>query len=367
MQLKSHRGFKLRSISIAIALLAQPIVGATFAPNAWADPNIRGIPDFQLEHPSNSLPEFILGPTCLSMVAGPMDLDCNPAFLATEKKRQFRADVSFNDKVKQVNDYREKVESGDSAGIADSILGNRDPNIAQASTALWYQRDWLAVGYVPIRAGLATLVQNQAYPDISADVYKESEFFAKAGYQLPDDPHVKVGLQARYVQRDYFYKEFAAFDAASDPSIIAVQQQKILFLEPGVSYVFDGDWASAISGTVTNLPIYAEGSTPFEPVFDVGFSTTPPFADGKFRTSTHITENPEIQDFFKIFRWGAIYDFDTHASVSMSIAKDEFGVGVNGHIESLVLGVGYKTQQISSSDWDSSQVSTYLFEAGLVF
>ena len=352
---------------IAASLALQVLTTSMLMPFAQADTNLRGIPNFQLEHPSNSLPEFILGPTCLSLMAGPMDLDCNPAFLASEKKRQFRADLSFNDKVKQVNEYREKVESGDSAGIADSILGNRDPNIAQATTSLWYQRDWFAVGYIPLRAGLATLVQNQAYPDISADVYKESEVFAKAGYQFPDDKHVRIGLQARYVQRDYFYKEFAAFDAASDPSLLAIEHQKILFLEPGVSYLFDGDWASALSGSVTNLPIYAEGSTPFQPVVDIGFSTTPPFADGKFRTTTHITENPAIQDFFQMFRWGAIYDFETHASVSMSIAKDEFGVGVNGHIESLVLGVGYKTQQISSSDWDSSQVSTYLFEAGLVF
>jgi hypothetical protein len=341
---------------------------ALLAPGARAEDHVSGIPNFHADYPSLSIQQYLLGNTCLSLQGSPLELSCNPAFLANEKKHQVRLNLAFNDHVLQVNEYRERLATGDQTSIVNKILDKREPVVARATSAAWYQRDFWAMGYVPFRGGFATLVQNDSYPRISAHIYKESELFGKVGFAPEFDKNLQVGLQVRYIDRVFFRKEFDLLDALADPSQLRIESQKIIYVEPGLSYSFDAAWASAVSATVTQLPVMQQGyASTFTPILDVGFSTAPPFAGSKLRTSTHYNSNAEQSDLFSRFRWGAIYDLDDIGSVTLSLGKSLAGIGVSGHYDSVTLGLGYKTEDISPDQWQSIRVSTVLFEGGLVF
>lgn len=365
--------FALRLVTVfwlagCLAICVSVILALAATAYAGADESARGLPDFHAAYPSLGVHQFVLGQNCLSLPATSLELDCNPAFLANEEKHQFRLNLAFNDQVKKVNDYRIKLENGDSVGIVNSVLDQHDPIVARATSALWYQDDWWAIGYVPFRGGFASLVRNPAYPEISAHIYKESELFGKAGFLASDDRDLQVGIQLRYVEREFFKRSFDLLDALSDPSALKIESQKMLFVEPGLNYTFDHEWSTAVSLALTQLRVLQSGfdSQP-QPILDIGFSTAPPFASGKLVTTTHYTTRTDLPDIFSRFSWGAVYELSEIAAISASLGKTEAGIGVNGHFDSVVLGIGYKTEQISPDQWQSSRISTVLCEAGLVF
>lgn len=334
----------------------------------WPALAIQGLPNFSSENPRATINDFILGPVCLSLSGGPLDLSCNPAFLATETKRQFRMIGAANDHVAQLNEYRMKLRDDDASAIVNATLERREPRVARASSLIWYQRDWWAFGFSPFRGGLATSARNPAYPEMAAHVYSENEVFGKAGFIHKDDPNLNIGLQLRFLQRDFFRREFALLDAVGDRSLLKVEKQRILFFEPGVTYAFDNNWSSSISATLTQLPLIHDGdSFELKPVLDIGFSTSPPFFGRRLRTSTHYNGSPDQSDIFARFRWGAVYDFDKDASVSAMLGKSDFGVGASGRIDSVVLGLGWKSEEIKPDPWQNVRISTFILEAGLVF
>jgi hypothetical protein len=348
----------------ALLLMVVSFLGAD---KAQAQSALYGVPNYQLMRPTNTLQEMVLGSTCISMPSSPLELSCNPAFLAAEQKRIFRINAAGNDRVAKINKYRGLLDNDDTIGIVDGLLQEKEPLVANATLSAWYQRDWWALGVAPLRAGYASFYRNSAYPEISGSVFAEKEVFAKAGMKLESDPNIRLGLQARYLQRDFFRRKFALLDAVTDNSLVRIEKQQVLYLEPGMSYAFNEKGTNSISAMISNLAVYQSGSyQPVRPVFDIGFSSAPDFANGRLKTSTHFSNNPDIVDPFALFRAGAVYDFND-VSVSVSFGKLDMGVGVSGHIDSLVLGLGYRTEEISKDEWQKIQVASWLFEVGLTF
>lgn len=345
------------------------VPGAPLA--AKADTRLSGVPNFQTDYPAASLHQYVLGPVCLSLRMGRLDLDCNPAFLAYERKNQFRLNLAFNENIKQVSDYRRKLEDGDSLGIINRVLQEPGPLVAQATTALWYQYERWAIGYMPFRGGFASRIRNPAYPEVTANVYKESEAFAKGGWAISDDRQFVVGLQMRYVERQFFRRQFDLLDLVGDPAQFPIEKQNALYLEPGVAYAFDFEWLTSVSATVTQIPVYQAGAVgPGQPVFDCGFTTSPPIGDQKrLRTSAHFSTNPAYADLFSRFRWGALLILDHNATVSFSVGRNNLGIGIDGHFDSLVLGFGWKAEDVMSGPpgGANARVSSAIVEAGLVF
>jgi hypothetical protein len=356
----------LPKIFLGLAVVGVAVLAGNNRANAQ-DP-VHGVPSFSYDYPSLSLHQMILGSTCLSLPSAGLDLDCNPAFLANEEKHDLRLNLAFNDQVKKVNEYRLKLDQNDTSGIINSVLGSREPVVARATSAIWYQQDWWAIGYVPVRGGFATRSTNPAYPRLAAHVYHESDLFGKAGFIASEDKNLEVGVQLRYVEREFFRKEFDLFDALSDPTQLQIEKQKILYAEPGINYSFDSSWSSAISMALTQMPIIQSGyQSPFLPVLDMGFRTTPPFAGGKLTTTTHFNNRPDRADILSRFMWGAQYELTDLAAFSLSLGKSEMGIGIDGNLDSVVLGLGYKVEEVDPDSWQSSRISTVLFEAGLVF
>lgn len=344
------------------------VVLALASESAGAQESIPGIPNFRREVPSLGLEQYILGPVCLSLPSSYLNLDCNPAFLARREKRMVRLGLTANDRIGEVNDYRTKLNSEDTEGIVNKLLAQREALVARATSAVWYEHEWWAIGFVPFRGGFASNVRNPAYPVVAASIFKEDEFFAKAGWLVPSDPNLEVGLQLRYVDRQFFHGQFDFLDVYGNPKQLEIVGSRAAYLEPGVSYSFDTSWESAISATLTQVAVYQSGyQNRFMPMLDIGFRTAPAFLGRHLRTSTHYSDNADYPDLFSRFRWGAIYDFDDRAAISLSLGKGLAGIGITGHIDSATAGIGWRTEEISPDQWQSTHVSSVLFEFGAVF
>lgn len=354
--------------SVVVRILAVWFASVcVLAHGASAASRLQGLPNISAEYPRTTLHEYILGPVCLSLPSSKLELSCNPAFLAYEDKHQFRLDIAGNDHLAQVNAYRERLNANDSVGIANAALGDREPTLARASSVLWYQRDWWALSFAPFRGGFASSTRNAAYPEVAADIYKEYEILGKAGL-VAEDSNLSAGLQLRYVDRQYFRRQFDLLDAIGDPSLLKIEQKRVLYVEPGINYMFESNWSSSVAATVTQLPLAQDGNErEVKPVVDIGLSTAPPiFGERRLRTSTHYTGDG-TSDVMARFRWGALFDLSKNAAMSALIGKSEVGVGLNGHIDSLVLGLGWKTEELTLDQWQTVRVSTVLFETGLMF
>lgn len=340
---------------------------ALFSLASAADTAPRGIRNLFYDNSSLTLGHSILGNSCYSMRMGNLDLDCNPAFLSHSEKRQFRINLIGNDRLSKLNKYRQQLDDKDPVAMVDS-LERAGHQTTKAAASLWYQDDWWAVGFVPMRAGFTSYTRNPAYPRVSAQVFKELEIFGKVGLLSSDDNRFKVGVQTRYVRRDYIYQEFDVFDVITDRDLVDFKHEDILFVEPGVAYEWDSDWHPTLAATLMNVSVYRRGDTQdFKPLMDVGFGNTWAPVSKRFRSTTHYTHRTERANVFSRFSWSALYDFDDTATAMLTLGDNFVGLGLEGHIDSVVLGVGYKSEQISPDQWYTKQISTWLFQAGLVF
>lgn len=327
---------------------------------------VSGIPDLLGDNPSLTVPQAVLGRSCYSLEASYLDLDCNPAFLASEKKHLFRINLIGNDQLNVLNQYRLKIEDKNVVGVADSLLGQNTPLVGKAAASIWYQNDWWAVGYVPFRAGVAYLTTNSAFPQISVLAYKESEIFGKVGLYSSGDKHFQLGLQTRYVSRDYVYQQFDALDAFVDSSIVNIQHQSVLYLEPGLVYSWDDEWNPKIAWSLSNVPVIQSGTpVPGLITSDIGFSSD--IAGWReMRSTIHLAVGSEYQDLFHRFSWSSIYHIDKIASASITFGIDQISLGVEGHWGPLVAGLSFRNEQVTASQWQAYNVSGFTFEVGLI-
>jgi hypothetical protein len=311
---------------------------------------------------------FVLGRTCYSLKASRLSLDCNPAMMAGETKRNLNLQVNLDDNVKEVYGYGSELQDKNSDGLLRRILNNPKPLTANEVAAAWWQYDWWAVSVVPARLNVATVVRNPAYPVVTSHVSLQREVSARGGLFVSEDPRLRVGANVRFVENRQLRKEFELFDVAAGTEDIAVKQSESIFVEPAMAYAFDTGWESQLSFVLTHLAVYeSSNEIPDAARPEIGYSTTPNFLDHKLRTSIHYTARPDVASTMDKFRFGGIFEFSDQLASSFTIGGSELGLGLLGRIDSLDLGIGAKTEKFILHGEEIDNVNTVLFQAGLNF
>lgn len=337
---------------------------------AEAEPFINTIPNFFTTPAASTLDDMILGRTCYSVQAAPDGLNCNPAFLAFEEKSQFRLNVYADEDVKDVVDAYKELSRDESELTTTEKLVRRDsPVVAQTQGKIWYQHEWWAVSFTPVRLGFASRIRGDSDPEMAAHFVKQTEIGLHAGLPVAFDPRLRLGLQTRYVGRQFARGNFLVGDVLMDPEIIPLDKHEALNIEPGLVYEFEDDsWRPSVSLMVTNMEIFRRGSVDgdSDPKGEIGFSSRPAFAGGRLTTATHITLGHELNDVTKRLRLGFRFDADL-ANFVMSLAQDEFGIGVTASAGPATLGFGYKTEEFGSDQKSSEPWDSFMAELGLKF
>ncbi len=348
-------GFILILCFLYTDLLAAPV---TAVPNMFYRPSV-----LTLEH-------SVLGSSCYSIKASKYSLDCNPALMHYNQEKQVRLNILADKRLEKLWNYGQKIREEDVSGVVTDIIDRSEATASTLSTSLWYQHNWWAIGYVPLRIQHASNVLNPAYPELSVSLIKESELFFRAGVGFQNLEGLTAGINVSYLNQEYIHGQEYLFDLFSNDELTKVRKNKLLRIEPGLAYQFDEDnWKPVFSVALTHIDLHATESTykKLLPGVEVGLSSTPQFAKGRLITSTHYSINePGVQP-FKRLRWAARYDFDGHYSVLANIAKGDYGFGFGFNIDSVILSAAYKNEELDYARWDSKSSETMMIEAGLQF
>lgn len=329
--------------------------------------SVYGVPNLFNDNPSLTVPHAVLGRSCYSLRASALDLDCNSAFLANSDKRLLRANLVGTDSLRKVNDYRQMIGDRDEVGVADDLLAQNAPAVAKGAASIWYQDGWWAIGYVPVRAGVAYFTSNPSFPTVSVLGYRESELFGKMGLMSSADDKFQVGLQARYIKRDYIYQQFEAFSALDRQDLIVINQQGVLYVEPGFAYSWKTPWKPTLSWSLNNLAVAQSGDRVYsQPIYDAGLSSNIGGWED-LRSTLHFAVGPTYRGMFNRLTWSSVLDFDDVASTYLSFGVDQFGIGVQGRLAAFTAGIAYRNELISSNEWTSYSVSSVIFDLGLAF
>lgn len=239
-----------------------------------------------------------------------MGLSCNPAALADENRSQLRMNIVFDDNFSDTVDSAREVNKKDKTELLELIFDQRETLVTNGRTGLWYQNDWWAVSFTPVRASLITKTTNPAYPQVDAIATKETELLLRSGLYLQNDSRFRVGLDLRLVNREFLDKKFDLTEATSNPDVIEIQEGRQLYIEPAFIYGFESAWKSELSVAVTNWAAYSSDANPDgRVIFDIGLASVPDFVDGKFRSTLHFTTVPGIEDWAERLRWSGIFEF----------------------------------------------------------
>ena len=337
---------------------------------SFALDSVTAVPNQFYQRGFLTLEDTVLGSTCYSIKATTNSLDCNPALLHYDQKRQFRFNLLVDKRTEDLIDYAQKIDDDDVGGLINQITDENRATASKIAASLWYQRDWWAVGYSPLRVKHASNIMNPAYPQLAVSLVKESEVFLKGGVGFAEIDGLSVGLSVRYLSQEYVHRQEDLFDVIADPNLAKIEKNDLITLEPGLAYKFNSDaWKPVLSVVMTHLDVFASNKSykKLTPGAEVGFSSTPEFASGRLQMSTHYSVNEPNVQAFKRLRWGARYDFDGNLSVIGNITKGDYGVGVQGALDSVILGAAYKNEELDYARWNSKASETFMAELGLRF
>lgn len=315
-----------------------------------------------------SMDEFILGRNCFSIPSSTMGLSCNPAALADEEKEGLHTHLLATDSMSEVIRYAELLRDDDTLGVVRRSLEKDGPIYSQAAWPIWYQREWWAVAVTPARIGVASDVRNPVIPEMNIHASLETEVVAKLGLFSSADHNLKVGSSLRYVDAKILRDYFEVLAASIGSHDFEIQESKAVFIEPGLSYTFDSSWDATVSAVVTHIPVYEYGEDlPVSPALELGYLTVPDFLNKKFKSSVHLTTRRDVKYMEDRVSWGGRFDFSRQLALSFVLSTREQGIGLQGHIDSVVLGIGYKSQDLYFNGYEIERVSTALFQLGLQF
>lgn len=282
-----------------------------------------------------------------------MSLSCNPAALSLEEVSHFRANFVFDDNLANVIRTSNKLSKDDTLGFINEISSHEKALSSQGHLNFWYQDEWWAVGATPQRGVLITKASNPAYLEVESTAAIETELFFKAGALLENHRRFSLGIDLRYVFRDFVDKKVDLIEATSDLDLMAIQTGQQLYIEPGLIYSFDSAWKTEISAAITNLGFLIKGEKIRErAIVDLGLSSTPDFLDQKFRSTIHFSTallSSSMDDVVQCFRWSGLIAVSNNLSATYTLASNEQALGAIGRVDSLILGIGLKTKNPCST------------------
>jgi hypothetical protein len=326
------------------------------------------LPNFNNEAPGTSIETNIWGRACYSMPSSALGLGCNPSLLAEQEKHLMRLNLNFDDHAKDVFDYAKDLQNEDELQIVRRAEGQRRPLVSRASSNIWYQREWWTLKWTPMRASAAIQSRNPAYPEISAHIMRESELQAQAGFFVADQKNILVGFQTRYVRSEYLRDRFDLYDALADTERVQIQKTKAVFFEPSVTYKFENSWNSQISAMISNVEAYRGGDAlNTQNILDIGFSTTPEFWSKRITNTLHYSTRTEVDRVFDRLIMATNVEFSEKFSAHVGVGALSQGVGITGRLDSVALGLGYKSEDVAPESWKTNRLSQILFELGLAF
>jgi hypothetical protein len=325
---------------------------------------------FVMSSQRTSLMQMGLGSLCSVMTQNATDLPCNPALLPESEDSTFATSLMLGDDYDLVSKNRDLFDGKDKVKLAENILSEKDPIRLEGASYIWWRSPYFSVSLEPIRLTYFSRVRNQAFPEIAVQAMQEQSLQVQIAGFL--NKNLSLGFSLRGVERKIVQEEFNLFDALTHvDDYFEVKTQRALWLQPGISYLFDDEetreWHPRVSFLVSQLGYVDHNYDNIitEPYIDAGISVTPPALWGEWEWALNYRWL-RTPDFQRKFRLGTQYHLG-FLNLLAAYDRDEWDAGIMAQVKFLSISVLWKQQKYSDFDGNTNAENATYLEIRFVF
>lgn len=303
-----------------------------------------------------------VGYACLSMTMLQDNLPCQPAFLTYTKEPSFTAQITAGNGYTALKTGDQLLNQHVSKEFLKSLFNENQVIEMEAVGDLFFKTKYFGAKFIPYKLNYFSVIRNSAYPTIALHAMQEKTFVFQGAHTIWNDVH--LGAQARLVDRKFIHKEFTLFQVLAEDgaATLTPQEQKAVFIEPGVAYVMPIAWKPRASLLWTNLgyvdKTYEVLDTSPQPQFGVGVS--PPLKYGTLEVGIDYKKvGPASDTVDQQLFYGAAYTLGA-TQFTGGFNSQNINGGVSFNLSSVNVGIIYtSTKTFSYGDDQNYAQSVY--------
>ena len=307
-----------------------------------------------------------LGSACYGMDVLVSGLPCNPAFIAKERKSRLQFEFFFGNNISYVHDASKLVDGTGDQATVERLFHQKSSSELEANIEASYMRENWGLSYSPYRLFYFALMRNSALPTLTLFAGQEQILSAQiASYAQAD---FYWGLQLRGVDRKFILSEFTLTDAlASGGShYFDTQNQRAVYLEPGVLYAFeDKFWKPQVGLTVKGVGAVDRKyeQLPTNPDWHLAGSIRPPVGYGELEFGLDLLFNTYVKVATDVPRVGASYKIGAIQALG-SYGNQDYSLGFLLDYDGWNGGLTYWNKKFENLLGERDQLQTVYIEFG---
>ena len=289
-----------------------------------------------------------MGNTCYAFDLGADTLPCNPAFMARERERQFKANIFFGNNVKYTQEATDLLRGNANDATVQRLFSQKESSELESNVDVGFLTETFGVAYSPLRLNYYTIFHDQALPEVTLFASQEESLRTQLASYMGNNFY--WGLQLRYLHRKFIAQEFYLTDAFAEngSDLFQPREQSLIFAEPTVMYSVEDHWLRPeISYSLVNLGVadHQYDEYPSTPQSHVSGSVTPDFSIGKLGVGFDYFYDRTVEKILDPFSVGAFYQMGI-LKVFGSLGTNTSGLGFNVVANKISVGLAYSSKTI---------------------
>ena len=281
---------------------------------------------------------------CLGLLDLSDGLECNPANSPYLINSSFGIEGSISNGYSNLQNVRDMLSGNVSQDTVNNIFGQGRFTQIDTSATVLFKSKYFSGSYTPLSVRGFSIVRNEANPEAQVQFVEETGFAFQSGAKIGDQ--FSVGLQTRLVSRKSVSRTFKLVELATESGrdLLKPQDQTVVFLEPGATWIIAKAWQPRISVFVQDVPISKNGESyvPITTSPQAGFAISPPVKFGQMDLMLEYRQLEADAGIKRSVHLGGIYRFG-----SMNLLGGIDGNGSSGGVfytlDKINAGIMYST------------------------
>jgi hypothetical protein len=320
-----------------------------------------------MSYGSSSFTTHAIGNTCYAFDIGADVLPCNPAYMAKERKKIFKANGFFGNSVSYAQQVVDLLKGDADQGTVQKLFGQKESSELEANAEAGFLMETFALSYSPARLNYYTLFRNQSLPEMTVFASKEDATKIQIASYIENNFY--LGLQLRYVHRQFIANSFFLTDALAEngKDLFQPKEQNLLYVEPSILYSLeDVKYQPEFSFSMVNFGFYDKkyDEYPSSPQFHLSGSAKIDVSYGKLGLGGDFFWDQSVTSTLEPFTLGGYYQFGV-LKLLANIAENSNGLGFQVIYENFNLGLTYSYRQLKDELGDSYSYRRVYMQLGI--
>lgn len=291
-----------------------------------------------------------LGGTCFVFDITADTLPCNPAFMARERERTFKANIFFGNNVTYAKEASDLLNGRANQDTVQAMFGKKESSEFETVLDMAYLTETIGIALQPTRLSYYTLFRNQVLPQVTLYASQEESLRGQFASYIGNDFY--LGAQFRYVHRKFISQDFFLTDALVQDGmdLFNPQEQNLLFFEPGLLYANDDHWLRPqFSMNLVNwgLEDRKYENVQNDPQFHIGGSVTPNLGPGRLGLGIDVFWDKRVESALEPVTLGSFYEFGI-LKIYGSVSETSQGMGFGILAGAVDLGLAYSNRTVEN-------------------